>query len=207
MKYNDATKNAMLDGIDATFNNGQMRIWTGAAPGPAAAATGTKIAQGEMPADIFAAAATGAKALNAATSVVGLAAAGAGANMGYGRLLQDADDDLASNAEPRVEFEIGTEGAAVNITAAAIVGGEAEFTAAAHGITDGQIVRIAGHSVAAYNRKWIAHAVTANTFRVTSAVAVGAGGTARRSFHMTVDNVSVANGQTVNVNSFTLDIP
>jgi hypothetical protein len=207
MKFNNAAKNAMLDGVDATWNNGQCRIWTGAAPGPAALATGTKIAVGELPADLFAVAAAAKKSLNASFSVTGQPVAGAGTNMGYGRILQDADDDTASETQPRGEFSIGTEGVAINITGAAIVGGQAEFTVVGHGLANGDVVRIAGHN-AAYNRKWKVNTIAANTFRVNNDAAVnGANGTGRKSFQATVDNVSIADGQVANFNTLDLEIP
>lgn len=208
MLFNNAVKNAMLDGIDATFNSGQIRAWTGSSPGPANAATGTKIAQGELPADLFSAAASAAKAITAALTVTGLAAAGAGTALGYFRILQDADDDTTSETQPRIEGTIGSEAAGINITAAVLEGGQAKFTTeSVHGLSDGDIVRIAGHN-AAYNRKFRVHSVTSTTFKVNKASAVnGANGTARKSYHLVVDNVSIADTQVLTISSLTLDIP
>lgn len=76
---NTTLKNTILDGFDAAFNSGTMEIRTGAAPGAGNAATGTVLATITIPADAFAAAASGTKAKNgtwqdAAADATGVAA-------------------------------------------------------------------------------------------------------------------------------------
>lgn len=59
---NSTFRNAILDGVDATFNSGTLEIRTGAAPGAGNAASGTVLATITLPADAFAAASGGTKA-------------------------------------------------------------------------------------------------------------------------------------------------
>jgi hypothetical protein len=62
IRFNTALQNEVLDGLDATFNNGTLEIRTGTPAGPNNAATGTVLATVTLPADAFAAAAGGTKA-------------------------------------------------------------------------------------------------------------------------------------------------
>jgi len=63
LRLDDDVRNDLLDGIDSTFNSGTLEIRTGAQPASANdAASGTVLATITLPADAFAAAASGAKA-------------------------------------------------------------------------------------------------------------------------------------------------
>jgi hypothetical protein len=101
----------------------------------------------------------------------------------------------------------GQQGPAIGITAAALVGGVAQFTAPAHGFANGDQVEISGHSVAAYNTKWDVFNVTANTFQVFSTLAPGASGTARKTFDVVVDNATLVAGQDFKVLSMAFNEP
>ncbi len=61
---NTTLKNTLLDGIDTVFNGGTLTIRTGSAPGANNAASGTVLATITLPADAFAAASSGTKALS-----------------------------------------------------------------------------------------------------------------------------------------------
>lgn len=61
---NTTLKNTLLDGIDSVFNGGTLTIHTGSAPGANNAASGTVLATITLPADAFAAASSGTKALS-----------------------------------------------------------------------------------------------------------------------------------------------
>jgi hypothetical protein len=126
------------------------------------------------------------------------------ARSAHARLKQTADLGTTNTTDERHDFTVGVQGSNVAITAASLVGGMAQFTATAHGFANGDMVEITGHSVTAYNRKWIVYNVAANTFQVASGVAVGTGGNVRKSFEICVDNTSINSGQTITVNS--LDI-
>jgi hypothetical protein len=64
LKYSTAVRNAKLDAIEATIGaSAKLRMWTGAAPANCAAAdSGTKVAEMDLPADWMAAASNGSKA-------------------------------------------------------------------------------------------------------------------------------------------------
>lgn len=88
MQLSVAVRNAILDAIETTVGaSPKLQIFTGAPPADCATAdSGTKIAEGDLPADWAAAAAAGAKAKQGTWQATGLAAAGAGTNAGYYRI-------------------------------------------------------------------------------------------------------------------------
>lgn len=105
------------------------------------------------------------------------------------------------------EGSAGEQGPTVNITAAALVGGIVQFTANAHGLANLDQVEIAGHSVTGLNGKWDVINVAANTFQIMSPLAPGAGGTARKTFDVVIDNADLNAGQDFKVLSMALFQP
>jgi hypothetical protein len=80
-----------------------------------------------------------------------------------------------------------------------------------HGLTINDMVEIAGNATTSFNGKYqILTVPTTTTFTVLlnpSSAAPGAGGTARLTFDLCLDNVSVASGQAVTQNTFTMVEP
>jgi len=89
LRLDDDVRNDLLDGIDSTFNSGTLEIRSGAQPASANdVATGTVLATITLPADAFAAAASGSKAKLGTWSD---AAADATGTAGYFRMNNGAD--------------------------------------------------------------------------------------------------------------------
>lgn len=202
MGMSTGLRNVVLDsGYDAWANAHNLIFKVGAQPADAdQAPIGAVLATIVIPADGFSAAALGIKAKLGTWSV----AASAAGTIGHARMQQTTDLGTTNITDERHDFTVGIAGPNLAITAASIVGGQAQFTTAAHSLADGDMVEITGHN-AAYNRKWIINTITATTFRVPSMAAVnGANGNARKSFEITVDNTVIAAAQVITVNS--LDI-
>jgi hypothetical protein len=100
-----ALADALVDLIDVGASPALLRIWSGAQPAnPAAAETGTKLAEFTLPNPAFGAAASGVATANAITAVVGLAAGTAG----YFRVITRGGLSL-------MDGEVGTSGADMNL--------------------------------------------------------------------------------------------
>jgi hypothetical protein len=93
-------KHPVLDGMDTLFDTGILEIRTGAPPGANQAPTGTVLASITLPADSFAAAASGSKAKNGTWQDASADAAGTAAHF---RLKGSADGGGASETDPRLE--------------------------------------------------------------------------------------------------------
>lgn len=78
IQFSTAARNAMLDAFETELITGGapvLKVFTGAQPANCAAAnTGTELASGNLPADPFAAAASGAKAKQNTWTMTGVAA-------------------------------------------------------------------------------------------------------------------------------------
>jgi hypothetical protein len=111
--------NTTLDsGVDAVFNAGKIQIRTGAAPGANAAPTGTLLWEFTLPADAFAAAASGAKGKNGTWSTTAVA----GGDAAHFRLVTSADTGAATQAEARVEGSVTYTGGGGDMTIDAVGG-------------------------------------------------------------------------------------
>jgi hypothetical protein len=102
-------KNQLLDsalntGAGDDFNSGILEIRTGAAPGPDAAATGTVLATITVPADAFAAAASGSCAKSGTWQDASADAAGTAAHF---RLRETGDANGVSTTLRRIEGTVG----------------------------------------------------------------------------------------------------
>lgn len=100
----NAVLNAMLDALDATFNNGALEIRSGAAPGANQAPTGTVLASITLPADAFSAAAAGTKSKNGTWQTTNADATGTAAHY---RIVTSGDGGGASETDPRIEGTVG----------------------------------------------------------------------------------------------------
>ncbi|WP_316168958.1 MULTISPECIES: hypothetical protein [unclassified Bradyrhizobium] len=181
-----AVRNARLDAIETTVGVGaKLQIWSGAMPANcAAAATGTKLLEDTLASDWAAAASGGSKVLNnTPITGSGLPAAGAGTQAGYFRITDSSGSTC---------HEQGT----VSVNAAAWAAGTA--------VVVNQYARNSGN---------IYQCTTAGTTAGTGGPSgTGTGisdGTAVWSYvsavgDMTIDNPSIASGQTVTVTSFSM---
>ncbi len=88
-QFSVAVRNGMLDAYETTIGTGPLlRLRTGAAPANCAAArSGTILATMTLPSDWMQAAASGQKLLNGTWQTTGLAAAGAGTNVGHYEIM------------------------------------------------------------------------------------------------------------------------
>lgn len=89
VQYSTPVRNALLEAWEATVGvSAKVQLWTGSAPAnPAAAATGTKLAEWTLASDWSAAASGGVKSLSSTPlSTTGLAAG----SVGYYRIVDSA---------------------------------------------------------------------------------------------------------------------
>lgn len=116
MKLSAATRNLMLDAIDASANNGYLRFYSGTQPAtPETALSGnTLLAQCTLAADSMAAASAGSKAFNTITADTSADATG---TCTFARLF--ASDGTTAIAD----FTVGTSGADINFATVAFVSG------------------------------------------------------------------------------------
>lgn len=88
LKYSTTLRTNQVGQIETTVGTSpKLQLFTGAPPANCAAAdSGTKIAEGDLPSDWLAAAASGAVAKTGTWTVTGLPAAGAGTDAGHFRI-------------------------------------------------------------------------------------------------------------------------
>lgn len=207
-QFSVEVRNAMLEAIELTANGQtlqagavtgtaaapKLRIYTGAAPAnTAAAATGTLLVDIALPADWAANAAAGSKAL--AGTWQGTAAAAGTA--GYYRIV---------NNGATVAHEQGTCGQQVSLTTSAATaanGNTLTFTATT-GVVTGMNVSGTGIPVGA---TVVAVTATTVTLSMTSTAGVAITTAITFTYDMTLDNASIASGQTITVSAKTLNAP
>ena len=119
---NTALKNTLLDGIDTVFNSGTLTIRTGAAPGAGNAATGTVLATIALPADAFAAASGGTKALQGTWQDLSADASGTAqhfrlVNAGATQVLEGTVTATGGGGDMQLDNTSLNAGQQVNITA------------------------------------------------------------------------------------------
>ena len=123
-RLNDAARNRQADSIGDDFNNGTLKIYTGAQPAAGAAASGTLLVTITLPADAMAAAASGVAAKSGTWSAVA--------------------SDTGTAGWFRIESSAGSRWYDGAVTATG-GGGEIELTSTS--ITSGQTVTITSFSV------------------------------------------------------------
>jgi hypothetical protein len=109
LRLTDALRNTILDsGMDAIFNSGVLEIRSGTIPAtPNLPKTGTLLASITLPADAFAAAATGSKAKNGTWEDA--SADGTGTATWF-RLRTSGDTDASTQNEARLDGTITATG-------------------------------------------------------------------------------------------------
>jgi hypothetical protein len=188
-----AVRNARLDTVESTIGaSAQLKVRTGAPPANCAAAdTGTVLATMTLPADWMAAAAAGSKALSGTWQD---ASADATGTAGHFRVYDSAGTTCHIQ---------GTAGQNVVLTTSALTAanGNVLTFAATTGVVAGMNVSgtgvVAGSTVAAVTG-------TTVTLSMTSTAGVASGASITFSYDMSLDNASIAAGQSVTVASFTL---
>jgi hypothetical protein len=188
-----AVRNARLDTVESTIGtSAQLKVRTGAPPANCAAAdTGTVLASMTLPADWMAAAAAGSKALSGTWQD---ASADATGTAGHFRIYDSAGTTCHVQ---------GTAGTNVVLTTSALTAanGNVLTFAATTGVVAGMNVSgtgvVAGSTVAAVTG-------TTVTLSMTSTAGVASGASITFSYDMSLDNASIAAGQSVTVASFNL---
>lgn len=194
-QFGVAVRNAILQAIETTWGASAIIVGcTGAPPAtPATAESGTRIAQGTLPADPLTAPSGGASAKNGTWTLTGLAAAGAGANLGYYRIYDSAGT---------VCMEQGTitNTVTLNTSALTAANGNVLNFASTTGVVVGLNVTGTGIPAGA-----TVIAVTGTTVTLSHASTAGVASAAAITFRgdMYVDNINVANGQVITVNTVT----
>jgi hypothetical protein len=188
-----AVRNARLDTVESTIGtSAQLKVRTGAPPANCAAAdTGTVLATMTLPADWMAAAAAGSKALSGTWQD---ASADATGTAGHFRIYDSAGTTCHVQ---------GTAGQNVVLTTSALTAanGNVLTFAATTGVVAGMNVSgtgvVAGSTVAAVTG-------TTVTLSMTSTAGVASGASITFSYDLSLDNASIAAGQSVTVASFNL---
>lgn len=196
IQYGTAVNNARLDAIESSIGTAPTaNLYTGALPANcAAAATGTLIATGTLPSDWMAAASAGSKAKAGTWTVTGNANAGAGANAGYFRIVGGTPATQCIQGAVSAQVQLTTN----NTTAA---NSNVLNFAATTGVTVGMYASGTGVPAGA---TVIATTGTTVTLSRASTAGVANGATVTFGADMTIDNISIANGQVVTINSFTI---
>jgi hypothetical protein len=188
-----SVRNARLDTVESTIGtSAQLKVRTGAPPANCAAAdAGTVLASMTLPADWMAAAASGSKALSGTWQD---ASADATGTAGHFRIYDSAGTTCHVQ---------GTAGTNVVLTTSALTAanGNVLTFAATTGVVAGMNVSgtgvVAGSTVAAVTG-------TTVTLSMTSTAGVASGASITFSYDLSLDNASIAAGQSVTVASFTL---
>jgi hypothetical protein len=110
LTLNVKARNAILDsGLDALFNNGKLRFYSGAKPATAnLAPTGTLLADITLPADALAAASAGSKA-KAGTWADASADGGSATAAGWFRFSETGDDGSLDGNFHRIDGTFGAD--------------------------------------------------------------------------------------------------
>lgn len=194
-QYSLTVINNQLDQVEATAGaSAKLRILTGSPPANCAAGqTGTLIVEIPMPADWMNAAAAAAKTKLGTWSA---AASGAGTlTAGYYRIVDNAGTTCHVQ---------GTAGQSVALTTNALTAANGNVLnfAATTGVVVGMNVSGAGIPV---GTTVVAVGGTTVTLSNTSTAGVANSTAITFSYDLPLDNASIANGQTVTVNTYTLN--
>lgn len=195
IQFGTAVRNAMLDAIEvAAGESAVLRMYTGSPPAnAAAAATGTLLVSMNLPSNWMADAASGSKALAGSWTGTGSAAGTAG----YYRIWDSSVTTCHEQGTVTQQVQLATSA----LTAA---NGNVLNFAATTGVAVGMNVSGTGVPTGA---TVLAVGGTTVTLSATSAAGVANGATITFGGDITLDNVSIASGQTVTINTKTLNAP
>lgn len=194
-QYGVGVRNAILQAIETTWGASAIIAgFNGTMPANCAAAdAGTRIAQGTLPADPLTAPASGASGKNGTWTMTGLAAAGAGTNLDYYRVYDSAGTTCMEQGSVTNTVTLNTN----DVTAA---NGNVLNFASTTGVVIGMFATGTGVPAGA-----TVLAVTGTTVTLSHTSAAGVASAATITFRgdMYVDNVNVANGQVITINTVT----
>lgn len=194
-QYGVAVRNAILQAIETTWGASAIIAgFNGTMPANCAAAdAGTRIAQGTLPADPLTAPSGGASGKNGAWTMTGLAAAGAGANLNYYRVYD-------STGATCMEQGTVTNTVTLNTSAATAGNGNVLTFTSTTGVVVGMFPTGTGIPAGA-----TVLAVTGTTVTLSHTSSAGVSSATAITFRgdMYVDNVNVANGQVITINTVT----
>lgn len=194
----DGAARALLDsGLATAFPAGSLlELRSGASPGANTAPGGTLLCSITLPATPWAAAAARSKAKNGTWSGTGAAGAGAGTLAQHYRLKLAGDNGTTDATQVRQDGTVvGPVAGSGTVTASA---GAATFSSSQAGvIANGSTVNVAGtnYIVSAFNGTTGATLSGAPTFGASSFTSTAVG-------DMVLDNATIANAQSVTINSF-----
>lgn len=192
-----AVKNAKLDQEETTIGTSpQLRGYNGTLPAnaDAALAGNTLLAQGALPSDWMTNAAAGVKSKSGTWTLTGLAAAGAGTPATFFRMY----DSTGTTCHKQ-----GTLGAAVALATNALSAANSNVLnfAATTGVAVGQNITGTGIPV---NTTVLAFTGTTVTMSQASTAGVANAASITFGYDMTIDNNSIANAQSITVNTFSI---
>jgi hypothetical protein len=169
-----------------------LQIYSGTQPANcAAAATGTLLALGTLPADFLGSAAGGAKALAGAWNYTGQSGAGAGTALGYYRIAKTGTCHVQGSCGPSV---------ALNTSALTAVNGNVLTFASTTGVQVGH--NVSGTGILA-DTQVVALTATTVTLSRTSTAGVASGAAITFAPDLVINSPTISNGQTGSVTSYT----
>lgn len=188
-------KNAKLDQEETTVGvSPLLRVYNGTLPATAdtALAGNTLLAVGTLPSDWMAAAAAGVKAKTGTWTLTGQAAAGAGTPGTFFRLY----DGAGTNCHKQGSFGANT---VIATNALSAANSNVLNFASTTGVAIGQAIAGTGVPV---NSVVLAFTGTTVTMNNASAAGVASAASITFGYDMSVDNNSIANAQSISVNTF-----
>lgn len=185
-------RNAMGDALQTHIGTSpDLNIYSGTQPANcAAAATGTLLATGALPATYFAAASGGTKALSGSWAYTGQAGAGAGTAPGYYRLVKSGTCHMQGTCGPSV---------ALNTSASTAVNGNVLTFASTTGVQVGH--NVSGTGIPA-DTTVVAVTGTTVTLSRTSTAGVASGAAITFAPDLVTNSPTISNGQAGTVSSF-----
>ncbi len=197
MFNSDTVRNAKLDAEETAIGTAPiLRLYSGTIPADESASLGAAVllAQGTLPSDWMAAASGGTKAKTGTWTLTGQSGAGAGTAATFGRIY--ASDGTTCHKQ----FTVGaatTYNTSANTAANSNVLTFTDTTNVAVGQSASGTGIPAGATV-------LAKTGTTVTLSHASVAGVGSGVTVTFGYEMNLDTNSIANGQSINVSTFSL---
>lgn len=188
-----ALRNARADRVESFISTSPiLRLWSGALPANVAAAdAGSNLAEGTLPSNWMADASSGTASLSGTWTLTGQAAAGLGTNAVHWRLY-------TSGGTCHMQGTLGTAFTLVTSALTAANGNVLTF-AATTGAAVGQ--KVSGTGIVT-GTTVVAVSGTTVTLSHTSTAGVSSSTTITFGYDLNIQNVNIANGQTVTVSAF-----
>jgi hypothetical protein len=197
IQYSVAIRNAQLDALESTIGTAPiMRIYNGTKPASCATALSgnTLLAEGTLPSDWMAGASSGSKAKSGTWTLTGQSGAGVGTTGTFWRIYNSDGTTCSAQGTFGTNFTLatsaGTSAHGNVLTFTATTGVAVGMSVSGTGIPSGATVEsVTGTTV---------------TLSMTSTAGVSSGTTITFGVDLSADNASIANAQSVTVNSFSV---